>query len=317
MNLKIHTIISDIDGKTGIAIIEAICAGERNPERLADLRDPRIKASREELIKSLTGIWSEEHLFTLKQCYKLYQYHDEMIMECDKKIAAMLQSSAKLKNGGLTPALGKVKQPTLPNKQMRRRATVKRTKQSAQSNNAINDFASDIDSSIQNYLNGLVSVRDYLTYLNGVDVTTIPGIGEDSAMTIYSEIGSDMSKWTNAKHFASWTGTVPNTKISSVNVISSHVPKTKNRVGQVFRMAVLSLRFSNDPLGAYYRKMRATVGKYKAVVATVHKMAIIYYNMMISKQIYNPEKLKEYQKKQNEYKTKRLEKTLEKLKTVV
>jgi hypothetical protein len=237
-----------------------------------------------------------------------------MIAECDKKIAELLCSTIKSKNGGVMPELGKVKQLALPNKQIRRRTKTTKAKQSKESDQ---QDKNDINDAIQDYLNGFVSVRDYLIYLNGVDVTTIPGIGEESAMTIYSEIGSDMSKWPDANYFASWTGTVPNTKISAGKVISSHVPKTKNHVGQVFRMAVLSLRFSNDPLGVYYRKMRSTVGKYKAVVATAHKMAIIYYNMVKSKKEYNPEKLREYQKKQNEYKIKKIEKTLEKLKTAV
>jgi len=78
MNLKIHTVISDIDGKTGQAIIRAILAGERDAEKLADLRDPRIKASREEIVKSLEGFFSEEHLFELEQCYKLYEFHNKM-----------------------------------------------------------------------------------------------------------------------------------------------------------------------------------------------------------------------------------------------
>jgi transposase len=84
MNIKLHTIISDIDGKTGLLIIEAILAGERDPEKLADLRDWRIKASREDIIKSLEGHYSTEHLFELRQCYQLYCTHRQMIGECDR-----------------------------------------------------------------------------------------------------------------------------------------------------------------------------------------------------------------------------------------
>ena len=78
MNIKLHTIISDIDGKTGLLIIEAILAGERDPEILTDLRDKRIKASREDVIKSLEGHWTTEHLFELRQCYQLYCQHRQM-----------------------------------------------------------------------------------------------------------------------------------------------------------------------------------------------------------------------------------------------
>jgi len=97
MNLKIHTVISDIDGKTGLAIINAILSGERDPEKLADLRDPRIKASREEIIKSLEGFWSKEHLFEPEQCYKLYDFHNKMLRECEGEIEKQLQEIIKLK----------------------------------------------------------------------------------------------------------------------------------------------------------------------------------------------------------------------------
>ena len=109
MNLKIHTVISDIDGKTGLAIIQAILQGERDPEKLADLRDYRIKASREEIIKSLEGFFSEEHLFELSQCYKAYLFHNEMINECDLKIKTLLQEEIKLKHDGIMPENGKLK----------------------------------------------------------------------------------------------------------------------------------------------------------------------------------------------------------------
>jgi hypothetical protein len=109
MNIRLHTIISDMDGKTGMDIIEAIIKGERNAETLADFRNSRIKASREEIVKSLEATWSDEHLFELKQCYEFYRFHNRMIMECDKKIEALLQEAIKLKNNGVQLKNGKKK----------------------------------------------------------------------------------------------------------------------------------------------------------------------------------------------------------------
>jgi len=109
MNIKLHTVISDIDGKTGLLIIEAILAGERNPEVLADLRDKRIKASKEEIIESLEGHWDTGHLFELGQCYQLYRAHREMINECDKEIEKQLIEQIASKNEGVIPDIPKAK----------------------------------------------------------------------------------------------------------------------------------------------------------------------------------------------------------------
>ena len=281
MNLKIHTVISDIDGKTGLAIINAILSGEREPEKLADLCDPRIKASREEIIKSLEGFWSEEHLFELSQCYRLYEFHNEMIKECDKKIETILQEIIKSKSYGVMPELGKLK---------RKR-------------NYKNDFSID--------------VTNYLYELNKVDIVSvegITGISEVTALTIYSEIGDNLNRFKNEKHFTSWLGLAPNNKISGGKVISSRVPKKKHYAGQILRMAALSLSNNKGPLGDYYRRIRSVAGHQKAIVALARKLAVIYYRMMTTKEEYNPQYLIDYQEKWKERKIKNLEKYLNKLK---
>lgn len=168
MNIKIQTVISEIDGKTGILIIEAILAGERNPEVLADLRDSRIKASREDIIKSLEGYWTTEHLFELKQCYQLYLIHRQMIAECDKEIEKQLIEQIASKNGGVMPEMSTSKRKASGKKKVSCNLTA------------------------------------YLKEILKVDVTEIVGISEISALTIMSEVGTDMSKWKNEHHFVSW-----------------------------------------------------------------------------------------------------------------
>ena len=281
MNLKIHTVISDIDGKTGLAIITAILSGERDPKKLADLCDARIKASREEIIKSLEGFWSKEHLFELSQCYKLYKYHREIIKECDIEIGILLQEIIKSKNNGVMPQMEKLKRKP-------------------------------------NYKKGMsVDVTNYLYALNGVDIAStngITGISEITALTIYSEIGDNLERFKNEKHFTSWLNLAPNTKISGGKIISSRVPKKKHYAGQVFRMAAMSLCNNKGPLGDYYRRIRATSGHQKAIVALARKLAVIYYKMMTTKEKYNPQSLIDYQEKWRERKIKNVEKYLNKLK---
>jgi Transposase IS116/IS110/IS902 family./Transposase. len=274
MNIKLHTVISDIDGKTGMLIIEAILAGERNPEILADMRDKRIKASREEIIKSLEGYWTTEHLFELRQCYQLYCIHQQMINECEKEIEKQLYEQIASKNKGILPDIPNVK----------RKASGKHKVS--------------------------FNLTSHLKEILDIDVTKVVGINEVSALTIMSEIGTDMSKWKNHHHFTSWLGLAPNTKISGGKVISSRIKKKKHYAGQAFRIAANSLYKSQSPLGDYFRRLKAKVGAGKAVVATARKLAIIYYNMVANKEDFNPKALEDYQQKYKEKKINQLKKKI-------
>lgn len=154
----------------------------------------------------------------------------------------------------------------------------------------------------------------YLKSLLGVDPTEIFGISEISALDIISETGTDMSKWENEKHFASWLGLAPNNKVSGGKLISSHIMKKKHYAGQAFRMAANSLYRSQNPLGDFYRRVKAKQGAGKAVVATARKIAVIYYNMVSKKQGFNPAQLIEFQEKHKQKKIKALEQRLAALK---
>jgi len=278
MNIKFHTIISDLDGKTGLQILHAIFEGERNAEKLASLCAPRIKASREEMVKSLEGFWSETHLFELRQCYKAFHFQNDMIEECDRELEKILMEMIAMKNEGIIPEMEEVKRKKNYKRQIR------------------------------------MNVTAYLKELNGINITEITGISEISALTILSEAGTDMSKWKTDKNFTSWLGLAPNTKISGGKLISSRVPKKKHYAGQSFRMAAMSLKNNKGPLGDYYRRIRIYAGAPKAIVAVARKLAVIYYHMMTSGQTFNPVELEKSQKKYNEQKIKQLERKLEKLK---
>jgi transposase len=274
MNIKLHTVISDIDGKTGLLIIEAILDGERDPEILVDLRDKRIKASREDIIKSLEGHWTTEHLFELRQCYKLYCTHRQMIEECDREIEKQLVEQIASKNEGIIPDIPKVKR------------------------------------KVSGKHKATFNLTAYLKEILDVDVTEVFGISELSALTILSEVGRDMSKWKTEHHFTSWLGLAPNTKISGGKVISSKIRKKKHHAGQSFRIAANSLYHSKSPLGDYYRRIKAKAGAAKAVVATARKLAIIYYKMVANKEAFNTKALEDYQQKYKEKKINQLKKKI-------
>jgi len=275
MNIKLHTVISDIDGKTGRLIIEAILSGERNPEVLADLRDSRVKAGREEIIRSLEGHWTTEHLFQLKQCYQLYSTHREMIDECDREIEKQLAVMIASKNQGVLPGVPKAKRKVSSKHKMP------------------------------------FDLTYYLKEIFGVDVTEVFGIGEISALTILSEVGDDMSKWKTERHFTSWLGVAPNTEKSGGKIISSRIKKKRHHAGQAFRMAANSLSNSKSPLGDFYRRIRAKAGAGKAVVATARKLAVIFYKMVSNREAFNPEAMGNYQEKYKQKKINALRKKLE------
>ena len=280
MNLKIHNVISDISGKTGQLIIKAILNGERDAQKLAQLRDPKIRTSHEELVKSLEGFWSEEHLFELEQNYSLYTYHDEMIEKCDQKIEKILQQIIKSKNNEVIPKLPKLKRK-------------------------------------RNQNNISIDVTNYLYALTKVDVASvagITGISEVTALGIYAEIGDNLYRFKNEKHFVSWLGLAPNTKISGGKIISSSVPKKKHSAGQYFRLAAMGLCNSKGALGDYYRTLRNRIGYPKAIVALARKIAVIYFQLMTKKKGYDPQLIIDNQEKYKERKIKNLEKYLTKLK---
>jgi len=279
MNIKLHTVISDILGKTGLQMVNAILNGERNPEELIKLKDPRIKASEEDIKKSLTGIWKEEYLFMLQQAYAEYLFYQSQIQDCEEKIKGqLLNQVAKVSDGDISEIQFKKKHR-------------------------------------KNQFN--IELQPLLKAITGVDLCKIEGISEVSCLEILSEIGTDMSNWQNSKCFSAWLNLAPNTKITGGRIISSKMQKKKNHAGQTIRMSANSLKASKSPMGDYARKMRSKLGKKGGVVATAHKLARIIYTMLKDKIEYNPEILVQNNEKWKVKRIKYLEKQLYLLKTAV
>ena len=282
MNIKIHTVISDILGKTGMKMVKAIMAGERDPQILSTLCDPRIKASKEEIIKSLQGIWKEEHLFMLEQAVENYEFHQKQIKRCEEKIKQqLLKQVAIIKEGDITG----------PEETLKKMSKAKAKKNQF-------DF----------------SLSPYLIAIAGVDLCKIPGINEVTALEFISEVGVDMRKWNSGKHFDAWLNLTPNTKITGGKIVSSKMMKKKNRAGQCLRQAASCLSTNKTPIGNYYRKMRGRLGGKGAALTTAHKLARIIYSILLNKTEYNPGMLIDNEEKVKAEKIKKLEKQLARLK---
>jgi transposase len=284
MNIKIHTVISDILGKTGMGMVKAILAGERNPEILCKLCDPRIKASHEDIIKSLDGIWKDEYLFMLEQAVETYEFHKKQVKTCEEKIQEqLLKQVALIKDGDITGL---------------KETQKKKSKASSKKNQF--DF----------------SLLPYLIVLARVDLCKIPGISQVTALEFIAEVGLDMSKWKSPKHFAAWLNLTPNTKISGGKILSSKMMKKNNKAGQLIRQAASCLVTNKTPIGDYYRSMRARMGGKGAALATAHKLARIIYTMLLKQTEYNPGMIIENHEKSKEEKIKKLEKQIARLKQV-
>lgn len=239
MNIQLANVISDIAGETGLNILRAINAGERNPWILADLKNVRIRASREEIAKSLQGNWRIEHLFALRQALALFDFIGTQLAECDGQIEAQLNV---LQAHTGEPAKGK--------KRGRSRNAPK------------------------------FDLRTQMFRMCGVDLTRIDGIDVTTALAVLCEIGADMSRFPTVKHFTSWLGLCPGTKITGGKVMSGKTKRCANRAAQALRLAAAALRTSQSALGAYFRRLCSRMDKPKAVAAAAHKLARLIYTML-------------------------------------
>ena len=242
MNLLLHNVVSDITGVTGMKIIKAILAGERDPKVLARNRHELCKHSQTTIAKSLVGNYRKEHLFALRQAVELYEMYQAKIADCDQAIIKQLEKQPNVSDDGPPPA----DKPLPPRSRLR----------------------DDTD------------VRELLFKKSGVDLFAIPGLAVDTLLTLASEVGFDLTPWKTEKHFASWLGLCPGTKRSGGKVLDAKTKRNPNRATQAFRMAASSLYRSQTALGAFYRRIKARSGGQHAVTATAHKIARIYYAML-------------------------------------
>jgi hypothetical protein len=296
MNVKIHTVINDIMGKTGKAILEAIIGGERKAENFLPLIDGRIQASDQDIVKSLQGNWRRECLFLIKQCYTQYQQLQQHLQDCDKEVEHILGQMSAKENQGIigqeainqSTSQQAVEEPS-------KSGSVKKKKKKSKNTPRCN-------------------VRQYLHQIHGVDVMDIFGISEITAMEILSETGTDLSKWATEKKFISWLNLSPNNKISGGKLISSKLmKKMPNNCARAFKAAANGLQKTDNWLGDYFRRMRAKGGQKFAIVCTARKLSLIYYKMVRYKLPFMPFDVNEYREKHRKAKIASLEKKLAEL----
>ncbi|MFG5379873.1 IS110 family transposase [Yoonia sp. R2-816] len=243
MNLQLHHVVSDIAGVTGMKIIRAIAAGERDLDVLASYRDVRCRASVETIKAALNGNDRTEHIFALTQSLELYDFYQAKMLECDRHLEATLA------------ALGADTQHD-PGKLPRPRTKTKQVSTPS------------------------FDVRAALFGVLGVDLTQIHGMGPSLSLKLVGKCGTDLRAWPSAKHFTSWLCLAPGNKISGGKVLSSRTRRSSSRAAALLRLAAVTIGRSDTALGAFYRRLAARAGKAKAVTATARKIAVLFYNTL-------------------------------------
>lgn len=257
MNIQLDNVVSNLTGKTGLAILRRIVAGERDPNTLATLRDRRLRASEQAVARSLHGTWREEHLFALTQALAHYDFLGRQIAECDDTIGKALQSLPTLTDRTSAP----VKAMRNPHRT---------SAQQTQLHQALNKIL-------------------------GVDLTRVPTLGIDTVLVLASEIGPNLSRFPSARHFCSWLGLAPPTHISGGKTLTGPKAKVFNRAGQALRQAALNARRSQTFIGAAHRARLARMDTAKAVKATAHQLARLIYAMLTQGQDYVERGMEEFE----------------------
>lgn len=270
MNVQLHHVISELAGTTGLAIVDAILAGERDPRKLAQLRDWRIKATEETIMKSLVGDYREEHLYVLRQSLQCYRHFQKMIEDLDVEVKRRMQSLPSR----VDPLVKPLAQERNPRK------TPRRTEPHD------------------------LRVEVYRAF--GVDLTQIPGINALTAQALLTEIGTDLSRFPTVGAFCSWLRLCPDPKISGGRVLSAKTRPTKNRAALALRVAAQALHRSQTFLGEHFRRLKARLGAPKAITAVAHKLARIIYHMITTQQDYDVTVFQDNERRAQERKRNRL-----------
>ena len=293
MNIQLANVISDLSGWTGMRIVRAILAGERDPQVLATLRHPGIHATRDTIAKSLEGTWQPDLLFVLQQEVTMYDAYQQRIAECDQALEQHLKSfvdkaADTFTEGEQSPATAQTKLRSGPKR--RRKA---------------GSHAPQFDLSRE------------LHRISGVDLTRIDGIDVGVAQTLISEVGLDMSRWPDEHHFASWLGLCPDNRITGGKVIRRGTRHVINRAATALRIAATTLLRSQSYLGAQFRRLRGKLGAPKAITAMAHKLAVLVYRMLRWGHEYVDKGMQYYEERHREQQIRLLQKRAAKLGLVV
>jgi transposase len=283
MNVQLANVLSDVAGVSGQAIIRAILGGERDPHVLAKLRDYRVKASQEEVARSLEGNWQADLLFELQQAVDRYDFCQQQIAKCDQQLEKYLAALPSRK-GAVQAPVAKAEAGDAPHARPAAKKSKNRKKKRGKPRG--NEPRLDLEAELRR--------------ICGVDLTTLDGVYVMTVLTFVSELGTDMSPWRTEDHFVSWLKLAPSRQISGGKVIKQERNRTRNRVANAMRMAASGLKDSDSYLGARFRQLRARLGPGKATKAMAAQLARLFYRMLTNGQEWVDRGTQEHEKRRVE-----------------
>ena len=299
MGLHLHVVLSDVCGQTGLRIIDAILAGQRDPKQLVALRDWRVKRSTPaQMEAALQGNWRQELLFVLGQSRRIYQLLQAEVSSLDNQIIALLQT---------VPPAPAVAEPASASAQAapanHQTPASAVTKKSPGKRKRLSFSGHPLP----------VDIRPQLHQIMGVDLTLIPGLNDIGVLIILSEIGTDLRRWRDSGAFSAWLGLAPGSKISGGRVLSSKTPHVVNRVAVLLRLAALTVGRTDSCLGSFYRRINQKHGPAKAMTATARKLAELIYHLMVNREEFVSMDTKKYEERVTKQKIIRLSREAKKL----
>ena len=316
MNVQLANTISDLSGTTGQTIVRAILKGQRNPYKLAEMRDYRVRASKEEIARSLEGTWQEDVLFELQQAVDTYDFLQRQITKCDQRLKtymAALPDRAMAQEAGVPSAMGDLASEPEVTANGRKQQSKNREKDAGSSTARV---AGGSDSGRKKSRKAgkksaknapKFDLRSELARVCGVDLTTVDGVDVMTVQTFISELGTDMTRWPTEDNLVSWLKLAPNRGITGGKLIKHEHIKVNNRATEALRMAASSLEHSQSYLGARFRQLKSHMGSKKATKAMAAQLARLFYRMLTHGQAWVDHGAQEHERKRREQETRSLQ----------
>jgi len=278
LGLKIHTVLSDLSGFSGLQLVRAIVGGERRAEVLVELCDAQVRlAKRAALLKALEGNWQAEHLLALKLALEGWDFYQRQIGACDEHLQGLLGGQV---SGCPAPDLG-------PKKELRHNAP-----------------------------KAMPELQTWMGQLFGTDLTRLPALNEYTLMKLYGEIGADLGRWPTEKHFTAWLGLAPAHQQSGRRRRRQWRPM--GRGGRIFCLAAQSLANAKKTwLAGVYRRLRSLRGAKAALKAVARLLAVLFYRAATKGWQYVEQGLEQYEQKYRFQQQRRLERLARELGMVV